>query len=188
MELMEDRVVMKGEFEEKWDKDKGDANEGKIQPEYPTLAPNQWVSQRKMKDAAYPSHFLCECTTNDWPCYRTQRPHCTDDTEPLASKPQRDNIRHHDLGQSYEPSAAHPLQRPSNKQYAEVRTCSAHDCPSEEKNKTGQDHGLPAEYVGEGGETGLKDSRAKEKGGPGPEGLNRRSIEVIGDILQFLSA
>ena len=112
---------------------------------------------------AYPRNSLRKRATDDRTSDRTYAPHCADNSEPLASLPQRHKVGNEDLGKGYEAATSNTLERSTDKKGSEPVRRRSNDGADEEQDKSRHDEGFTAEDVREFGETRLKDCGAEEE-------------------------
>lgn len=111
--------------------------------------------------ANYPGNVLRKRPTNNRSRDGANSPHTADDAKPLASQSKRDQIRHDNLGQSYQATAANALQGTADEEGGKLLGHGADNGTDEEKHQAGQDHWFAAKDVREGSKIGLKDGGAE---------------------------
>ena len=135
----------------------------------------------------YPRHRLRKRATDDGTSDRTYAPHCANDSEPLASLPQRHHIGDQNLGEGYEAAASNTLERSANKKGPEPVRRRSNDGADEKKDKSHHDEGFSTEYVRKFGETRLKDCGGKKERCTSPKSFDCGSFQSSCHYLNVYS-
>lgn len=119
------------------------------------------VTEREF--CSYPGHFLREYSTNDRTSDGTDGPHHGDDAYELPALPERCEVSDDNVGQCLDAASTNSLNGASNEKGCKAIGESSDYGSGSEEGECGEEHGLPTEHLGEGGEAWLKDCRRKEK-------------------------
>ena len=108
----------------------------------------------------------------------SNRPHSTEEAEPLSSLTQGNSVDNHHLSQTDDSTSTNTLNGTTNQDNSEVVCHSSHNTTSQEESQADVDQRLATKDMAEGPDDGLEHCRCEEERGSAPERLDGGTTEL----------